>query len=104
MTTKEKYEFYYDFFSAVTGVTLFPMMGEYVIKYKGKTVGGIYDDRLLVKVTDTSADFFRASSRVAPYPGAKEMISVERLSDPISFGRLFDKMHAELPEPKRGRK
>ncbi|MBP5308302.1 MAG: competence protein TfoX [Clostridia bacterium] len=104
MTTKEKYEFYSDAFSVLPGITFFPMMGEYVIKYKKKTVGGLYDDKLLIKITAASTDFLSEASRVTPYAGAKEMFSVENLPDPASLGRLFDAMYAELPYPKKRHK
>ena len=53
------------------------MMGEYIIYYSGKVVGGIYDDRFLVKVTKSSEAILPDAPRELPYEGAKPMILVE---------------------------
>ncbi|MBQ7164547.1 MAG: hypothetical protein IJR61_04390 [Clostridia bacterium] len=104
MTSREYFEFISDVLSPIDGVTFYPMMGEYVLKYRDKTVGGLYDDRLLIKITDESEKFFRFSPRAIPYQGAKEMIFPDGLPSPSDLKDLFEKMFAELPKPKRRKK
>lgn len=58
-----------------------PMMGEYIIYYRGKIVGGIYDNRLLVKPTKTAIEYIKKPVYEIPYPGAKEMLLVKRVDD-----------------------
>ena len=53
------------------------MMGEYVIYYRGKVVGGIYDDRFLVKPTKSALAMMPNASKELPYEGAKEMLLVD---------------------------
>ena len=62
-------------------VTYKPMMGEFLLYYKGKLFGGIYDDRFLVKPTKEALDFMPDAKREIPYPGAKEMLLVEEVDD-----------------------
>lgn len=57
------------------------MMGEYVVYYRDKVIGGIYDDRLLVKVTDSSRALLANASLEIPYAGAKEMLKIENIED-----------------------
>jgi len=58
------------------GISYRRMMGEYIIYYSGKVVGGIYDDRFLVKVTKSSEAILPDAPRELPYEGAKPMILV----------------------------
>ena len=104
MTSRECFEFISDALSPVSGLTFFPMMGEYIIKYNGKTVGGIYDDRLLIKITASSSAFSGNAERALPYPGAKEMFWLKRLPDPVLLNNLFEKMFEELPAAKQKHK
>lgn len=77
------------------------MMGEYVLYYDGKVVGGIYDNRLLVKPTPTALKLIHEARREIPYEGAKEMILVEDIEDRKFFKKLFEAMCGEIPEPKK---
>ena len=74
-------------------VTSRAMMGEYLLYYQGKLVGGLYDNRLLVK-----------QAQAIPYPGAKPMIEVEDLEWPGYVLALFEAMWPELPAPKSKKK
>lgn len=78
-----------------------PMMGEYILYYQGKVVGGIYDDRLLVKPVKSAVAYLPAAPRVLPYDGAKEMLLVEDVDDKALLTGLFRAMVDELPPPKR---
>ena len=77
------------------------MMGEYVLYYGGKVVGGIYDNRLLVKPTPSTAALMPDAPRELPYEGAKKMLLVEDLEDRDFLKKLFEAMYEELPEPKK---
>ena len=77
------------------------MMGEYILYYQGKVVGGIYDDRLLVKPVKSAVAYLPAAPRELPYDGAKEMLLVEDVDDKALLTGLFRAMVDELPSPKR---
>ena len=80
------------------------MMGEYVLYYGGKVVGGVYDNRLLVKPTKSAVELLPNAPRELPYDGAKEMLLVENLEDKELLKKLFEAMFEELPEPKKKKK
>jgi len=77
------------------------MMGEYVLYYGGKVVGGVYDNRLLVKPTKSAVALLPNAPREFPYDGAKEMLLVEDIEDRELLKKLFEAMYEELPEPKK---
>ena len=76
------------------------MMGEYVLYYGGKVVGGVYNNRLLVKATPSAVALIPNAPRELPYEGAKEMLLVEDVEDGDFLHKLFEAMYEELPEPK----
>ena len=71
------------------------MMGEYVLYYNGKVIGGIYDNRLLVKPTPSAISFMNEAQREFPYEGAKEMLLVEDIEDREFLKKLFEAMYKE---------
>lgn len=77
------------------------MMGEYIIYYKGKVVGGIYDDRFLVKDIKAAREMLPDANLEIPYDVAKKMILVYNIEDKEFMKTLMEKMYPELPEPKR---
>ena len=77
------------------------MMGEYVLYYGGKVVGGVYDNRLLVKPTKSAVALLPNAPRELPYEGAKEMLLVEDIEDRELLKKLFEAMYEKLPEPKK---
>lgn len=83
------------------GLSARAMMGEYVLYYGGKVVGGIYDNRLLVKAVPSTVAMLPDAPREIPYEGAKEMLLVEEVEDRELLTRLFSAMYEELPEPKK---
>lgn len=97
---KEYLQFILDQLSELDGVTYRAMMGEYILYYRGKIVGGIYDDRLLVKPTSSAVALMPSACREAPYEGAKEMLLVEDVDDKELLRELFTAMYEELPAPK----
>ena len=80
------------------------MMGEYILYYRGKIVGGIYDDQLLVKPTKSALELMPAAICDLPYEGAKEMLLVDEVDNKEFLTKLFDAMYDELPFPKQKRK
>jgi len=81
-----------------------PMMGEFILYYHGKIVGGIYDDRLLVKKTRSASELMPAAICEFPYEGAKEMLLVDEVDSKEFLTELFEAMYDELPLPKQKRK
>ena len=86
------------------GLSARAMMGEYVLYYGGKVVGGVYDNRLLVKPTSSAKRLMPNAPMELPYEGAKEMLLVENMEDKAFLQSLFAVIAEELPMPKRGRK
>ena len=90
------------FVTADMGITLRPMMGEYVVYYLGKVIGGLYDNRFLVKVTAGSTRLLRDREKELPYEGAKLMYRVSVTED--NLPELFETLYNDLPTPKRRNK
>lgn len=86
--------------SELNGVTHRAMMGEYIIYYQGKIVGGIYDDRLLVKPVKTAINYMPSAFYELPYKGAKEMLLVDDVDNREYLAGLFEAMYDDLPSPK----
>ena len=76
-STKEYLDFILDQLSGLDEITYRAMMGEYIIYYRGRIVGGVYDDRFLVKPTKTAIAMMPDAERELPYEGAKEMLLVD---------------------------
>lgn len=85
-------------------ITYRAMMGEFIIYYRGKIVGGIYDDRLLVKPTKSAISYMPTVTYEIPYENAKEMLLVEEVDNKDFLTGLFDVMYDELPTPKPKKK
>ena len=102
-STKEYLDFILEQLSLLDGITYRAMMGEYIIYHKGKIIGGIYDNRFLVKPVKAAKKLMPDAAYELPYEGAKEMLSVENVEDREFLKKLIEAMYDELPEPK-GRK
>ena len=98
---KEYLAFVLDQLSSLDGISYKAMMGEYMIYYRGKIVGGIYDDRFLVKQTKSSLKLMPDADLELPYEGAKEMLMVDEVDNREFLRELFDVMYPELPAPKK---
>lgn len=103
-SSKEYLQFILEQLSDLEDVTYRAMMGEYVLYYKGKIVGGICDDRLLVKPVKAARDLMPDAEPELPYEGAKEMLLVDEVDSREFLAGLFQAMYEELPEPKRKKK
>ena len=99
-SNKEYLDFILEQLSGLEDITHRAMMGEYIIYYRGKIVGGIYDDRFLVKPTAAATRLMPDAPHELPYEGAKEMLVVDNVDDKDFLTRLFEEMYPELPAPK----
>ena len=99
-SSKEYLAFILDQFSELEEMSYRPMMGEYILYYRGKIIGGIYDNRLLLKPVKVVMDQLRQNRLERPYEGAKEMILLEDLEDKLFLERLIKEMYEVLPVPK----
>ena len=100
-SSKEYLEFVLEQLSLLDDITYKAMMGEFIIYYKGKTVGGIYDDRFLVKPVKSAVSMMPDADLELPYEGAKEMLLVDDIDNREFLRDLFDAMYDELPAPKK---
>ena len=100
-SSKEFLQFILEQLSGLDDISYRPMMGEYIIYYRGKIVGGIYDDRLLVKKTKSAQELMPTAACVFPYDGGKEMLLVEEVDNKGFLTELFDAMYGELPMPQK---
>ena len=104
MSSSEEYrEYVLELLSGLEEVSYRKMMGEYVLYYRSKVVGGIYDDRFLLKVTSASERLLSEAPRAIPYEGAKEMLLVE-VEDRDALRDIVDAMWEEVPAPKKRKK
>ena len=100
-SSKVYLDFVLEQLSGLEEITYRAMMGEYIIYYRGKIVGGIYDDRLLVKPVKSAVSLMPTASYELPYEGAKEMLLVDDVDSKDFLTKLFDAMYEELPAPKK---
>lgn len=100
-SSKEYLDFILEQLSELHDVTYRAMMGEYIIYYRGKIVGGIYDDRLLVKPTKSAVAMMPNADLELPYEGAKEMLLVDDVDNKEFLRELLESMYEELPAPKK---
>ena len=103
-SSKEYLGFILEQLSGLTEITCKPMMGEFLIYYRGKLVGGIYDDRLLVKPVKSAVSYMLRAEYSLPYEGAKEMLLVDNVDDKEYLAGLFKAMYDDLPSPKPKKK
>ena len=102
-SSKEYLDYILEQLSELNEISYRAMMGEYMIYYRGKLVGGIYDDRFLVKPTKSAIAMMPDVDMELPYEGAKEMILVDDVENKEFLRKLLDAMYQELPAPKKKR-
>ena len=100
-SSKEYLEFIMDQLSGVKDVSYRAMMGEYIIYYRGKVAGGIYDDRFLVKPVKAALDMMPEAVWELPYEGGSKMLLVDDVEDREFLRELLEAMYDELPAPKK---
>ena len=103
-STKDYLDFILDQLSLLEGVSVRPMMGEYLLYYQGKYFGGVCDDRFLVKITPSAREMMPAAAEEPPYEGAKPMLLVDNVDDRDFLKELVQRIVSELPQPKEKKK
>ena len=103
-SSKEYLEYVLDQLPDLEEITYRAMMGEYIIYYQGKIIGGIYDNRFLLKPVTSAIAMMPDAKMELPYEGAKEMLLVEDLENRDFLVELIEAMYDELPSPKKKRK
>ena len=104
MTSKDYADFIIEQLSGLNEITARKMMGEYILYYRDKIIGGIYDNRFLVKPTRSARENMPDASLELPYDGAKPMLLVDNVENRDFLKKLVLAMYEELPEPKNGKK
>ena len=99
-SSKDYLDFILDQLSGLDEITYKAMMGEYILYYRGRIFGGIYDDRFLVKPTQSAKRMMPEADLELPYEGAKEMLLVD-MEDKAFLKELIETMYPELPAPKK---
>lgn len=103
-STKDYLDFILEQLLGLDEISYRAMMGECVLYYRGKVIGGIYDDRFLVKPTKSAKVMMPDADMELSYEGAKEMILVDDVENKEFLRNLFESVYEELPEPKRKKK
>ena len=96
-SSKEYLGFISEQLSELNDITFRAMMGEYIIYYQGKVIGGIYDNRFLVKPTKSAKEIMPDAALELPYKGAKEMLLIDNLEDKDFLRKLITATAADLP-------
>lgn len=100
-SSKEYLEFILEQLSDLKEISYRSMMGEFIIYYQGKIIGGIYDNRFLIKPTKVAIALMPNAEKVSPYPNAKEMLFVSDLDNKDFLETLIKAMYPDLPTPKK---
>ena len=103
-SSKEYLDFILEKLSDLEEITYRAMMGEFIIYYRGKIVGGIYDDRFLVKPVKSAINYMPVARYELPYEGAKEMLLVDEVDDKEFLAGLLNAMYDELPASNKKKK
>ena len=96
-SSREYLNFILEQLSLLDGVSYRAMMGDYIIYFKGKVIGGIYDDRFLIKPTKSALSMMPDADMELPYPGGKEMLLVNDPENKDFLFNLINKVYDELP-------
>lgn len=99
-SSKEYLNFILEQLSGLKDVAYKPMMGEFILYYHGKIIGGIYDDRLLVKPVASALSLMPGAAREFPYEGAREMLLVDKVDSREFMENLFNALYDDLPAPR----
>ncbi len=100
-SSKDYLDFILEQLSELEDISYRTMMGEYIIYYRGKVVGGIYDDRFLVKPVKAAVTMMPDADLEIPYEGAKKMLLVDDVENREFLRELLEAMYDELPVPKK---
>lgn len=99
-SSREYLDFILEQLSLLDNISYRKMMWEYIIYYNGKIVGGIYDDRFLVKNNESARSYLDSVELEIPYETAKPMLLVDNVDNKEYLEGLFNAMYDELPKKK----
>lgn len=102
-TSKDYLNFILDQLSDLKEITSRPMMGEYLLYYRGRLFGEVCDNRLLLKPVAAAVELLPGAVYEPPYPGAKEMLLMEEVENRELLARVVEGMYPQLPPPKKRR-
>ncbi|SFA90509.1 TfoX N-terminal domain-containing protein [Acetitomaculum ruminis DSM 5522] len=100
-SSKEYLDYILEQLSELDEITYKAMMGEFIIYFRGKIVGGVYGDRFLVKPVKAAKSMMPEAELELPYEGAKEMLLVDNVENKEFLKELLERMYDELPAPKK---
>lgn len=103
-TSKDFLNYLIEQLKDISEISFRPMMGEYLLYYRGKLVGDICDNRVFIKPVASAKNLLPDAETAPPYQGAKDMLVLEEIEDAQFVGKLFEAMYTELPEPKSKKK
>ena len=103
-SSKEYLEYILEQLSGLEDITYRAMMGEYILYYRGKIFGGVYDDRFLIKPVKIAKEMMPDANMELPYDGAKEMLLVDDVENREFLKELIEAMYEELPAPRKRKK
>ena len=103
-SSKEYLEYILEQLSGLEDITYRAMMGEYILYYRGKIFGGVYDDRFLIKPVKIAKEMMPDANMELPYDGAKEMLLVDDVENREFLKELIEAMYDELPAPRKRKK
>lgn len=103
-TSKDYLNFILDQLSDLAEITARPMMGEYLLYYRGSLFGDVCDNRLYLKPVPAAAELLPGAVYAPPYPGAKDMLLVEEVDDKALLARVVEEMYPQLPPPRPKKK
>jgi TfoX/Sxy family transcriptional regulator of competence genes len=103
-SSKDYLEYILGQLSGLEDISYRAMMGEYIIYYRGKIIGGIFDDRFLIKPVKTAIEMMPDANMELPYGGAKEMVLVDDVENTEFLMELVEAMYDELPALRKKRK
>ena len=100
-SSKDFLEFVLEQLSSLPDITYRAMMGEFIIYYHGKIIGGIYDNRLLVKPSESVLKLVPGATMEIPYPGGKPMIMIPDVENSELLEQVFNMLYSQLPETRK---
>lgn len=100
-SSKEYLDYILEQLSDLDEITYRAMMGEYILYYRKKIIGGIYDDRFLLKPVKVAREMMPDANMELPYEGAKEMLLVNDMENKAFLKELVEAMYEELPSPRK---
>ena len=103
-SSKEYLEYILEQLSGLEDITYRAMMGEYILYYRGKIFGGVYDDRFLIKPVKIAKEMMPDANMELPYDSAKEMLLVDDVENREFLKELIEAMYDELPAPRKRKK